>query len=72
MDFDLPYVLGGFFLANPIPGEASASVLLLLLMCSTDDELVGFGGTVGKEGMEGDPNWARWAASMVLFRESVV
>ena len=72
MGFNRPYISGGFFLADSIPGESSATGFLPLLMCSANDELKGFGGAMGNDGMEGDPKWARWAASMVLCRESVV
>jgi hypothetical protein len=72
MDFDLPYVWTGFFLDDSVPKEASTVVVLILLMCSADDELEDFGGAVGNDETGGDPKWARWAASIVLFKESVV
>lgn len=72
MEFDFSYVLGVFFPADSIPREVSAAVPLPLLVCLANDELKGFGGAMGNAGMEGDPKWARWAASIVLFRESVI
>jgi hypothetical protein len=58
MEFDLPYVWRGFCLVDSVPGEESAVVFLPLLMCSANDELKGFGGAMGNDGMEGDPKWA--------------
>jgi hypothetical protein len=75
MDFALPCVWGGVFLAGPVPGEKFgdvSAVFLLLRVCSIDGVLEGLDEAEGIDGMEGDPKWARWAASMVLLRESVV